>query len=52
MTAIGDVLSLTATEVCIVAAAVTVLGALGVAVALVLRVVFLTASAFTRCGCS
>lgn len=41
---------LTVTVVCIVAAAVFVLGALGVAVALVLRVVFLTTSAFTRCG--
>lgn len=40
------------TEVCIVAAAVVVLAALGVAMALVLRVVRLVTPAFTRCGSS
>lgn len=43
---------LTATQVCVVAAAVAVLGALGVAVALVLRVVVLTTPAFARRGTS
>lgn len=45
-------LGLTVTEVCVVTAAVFVLRALGVAVALVLRVVLLAASAFTRPGSS
>lgn len=49
---VGCLLGLTVTEVCIVAAAVAVLGALGVAVALVLRVVVLTTPAFTRRGTS
>lgn len=48
----GCLLSLTPTEGCVVAAAVAVLGAFGVAVALVLRVVILTTPAFTRCGTS
>lgn len=42
--------NITVTEVCIVAAAVVVLRALGVAVALVLGVVSLTTSVFTRQG--
>lgn len=41
---------LTVTEVCVVAAAVVVLGALGVAVALILTVVLLTTSAFAGSG--
>lgn len=47
---VSCLLRLTVTEVCVVAAAVTVLGALRVAVALVLRVVLLTTPAFTRSG--
>lgn len=43
-----NLFGLTAAEGCIVTAAVAVLGALCVAVALVLRVVLLTASALTR----
>lgn len=41
---------LTVTEICVVAAAVVVLGALGVAVALILTVVAFTTSAFTGSG--
>lgn len=49
---VSCLLGLTATQGCVVAAAVAVLGALGVAVALVLRVVILTTPAFTRRGTS
>lgn len=46
------VVVLTVTEGCVVTAAVLVLGTLRIAVALVLIVVFFTASAFTRRGSS